>query len=268
MIGIAVWNFREGTTAERIAKFAELGFEAVSLLPREAVSVCRGESPQIEDAIEQYSLGVTIHGGMADSSGRVDGAGLLAEFELYLNWHRRTGRLASVSYDAACAKTDAGVVYRHSEMVPILRRMLEMSAGSGITVGVEDWPRDAGMHEQARELEAFEHYGILIDLGHMNMRIGNDTPNGPYPADAARAYIDAIRVPINELHIHNNDGVRDLHAPLESGTADLRRVWQMLKPRCGRAVLTFEVAPSMCGVPEEECVRSCAEALQSWRAQG
>lgn len=265
MTGIAVWNFRRGTTAERISRFAELGFEAVSLLPDDAVPMCRGERPEIDEAVERHSLGVTVHGGMAGSSGLVDESRLLSEFESYLDWHGRTGRLVSVSYDAASEKTGNGVRYRHAEMVPVLRRMLEMSAGSGITVGVEDWPRDAAMYEQAQELPEFGHYGILIDLGHMNIRIANDSPGSPYPADAARAYLEAIALPINELHIHNNDGARDLHAPVESGTADLGAVWRMLAPRCARTVLTFEVAPAMCGVPEWECVRSCAEAIRDWR---
>jgi sugar phosphate isomerase/epimerase len=260
LIGIATWNFSEGTLADRIDRFAGMGFEAVSLLASHAAAMSRGETPEVEEAIRASSLGVAIHGGMGNP---LDETALLADFEAFAEWHARTGALRTVNYDAASKSVDGQSVYDSDGMRSVLRKMLEMSKGAGYTVGVEDWPRDPEMLEPVADLLEFPHYGILIDLGHMNMRI--NAVDSPYPMQRAQTYLDNIKLPINELHIHNNDGVRDQHAPLDLGTADFRAVAQMLKPRCARTLSTTEIAPQLCGLDDEVCIHASGEALALWR---
>ncbi len=160
---------------------------------------------------------------------------------------------------------DEGVARQKSPRAKELLRMLQESGGAGFTVGIEDWPRDPSMLEKVSDLLGFPHYGILIDLGHMNMRIANTAAGGPYPVEAARAYLDSITLPINELHIHNNDGVHDQHAPLDCGTADFRALSQLLKARCTGTVFTTEIAPQLCGLSEDVCIDGSKAALATWR---
>jgi sugar phosphate isomerase/epimerase len=263
VIGIATWNFVDGTLAERIDRFAGMGFEAVSLLARHAAEMARGETPDVEEAITANSLGVAIHGGMMSKAGSLDESALLSDFEAFLDWHSRTGALNTVNYDAASVCVEGQSVYDAKGMRSVLGKMLEMSNGAGFTVGVEDWPRDAEMLEAVADLLKFNHYGVLIDLGHMNMRI--HATEAPYPIDRAQAYLDDIRLPINELHIHNNDGAHDQHCPLDRGTADFDVVARMLRPRCASTLFTMEIAPQLCGLSEEVCIEGSVAALARWR---
>lgn len=265
MIGVATWNTTEGTLAYRIYRYADLGFEAVSLLPIHALAMCRGETPDVEEAITANALELTIHGGLAAMDKPIDESALLSEMEEFLEWHSRTGALRSVTYDAARKRENGEAVYDSEGMHSVLRKLLEMTKDAGVSVGVEDWPRDGKMLAPVVDLLQYPHYGILIDLGHMNMRIGNDKPGFAYPIDAARKYLDDIAIPVNELHLHNNDGVGDLHAPLETGTADFLALAALLKPRCPRAISTVEIVPRFCGISDEDAVQAAGKALKLWR---
>lgn len=239
-----------------------MGFEHVSLLAAHAAAMARGETPDVDEAIDSNSLGVAIHGGMA-VKGTMDESALLADFEAFLEWHSRTGALRTVNYDAASKCVEGQPTYDSEGMHSVLKKMLELSKGTGVTVGVEDWPRDPEMLKPIVDLAEYPHYGILIDLGHMNMRIEATEP--PYPVDLARAYLDNITLPINELHIHNNDGAHDQHCPLDRGTADFRVLAEMLRPRCANTLHTSEIAPQLCGLSEAVCLEGSRQVLALWR---
>lgn len=267
MIGVATWNTTEGTLAERIRRYGEMGFDAVSLLPSHALAMCRGEAPDVEEALTAHALALTIHGGMAGMDKPIDESALLADMEAFLKWQARTGALRSINYDAAKRHENSEVVYDSDGMHSVLNKMLQMTKDAGVTVGVEDWPRDPKQLAPVADLLQYPHYGILIDLGHMNMRICNDKPGFAYPIDAARKYLDDITIPINELHLHNNDGVGDLHAPLDTGTADFLALAALLKPKCDRdrTISTVELVPRFCGITDEDAVQATAQALKFWR---
>lgn len=268
LIGIATWNFQERTLAERIERFARMGFNAVSLLAGDAAVMCRGETPDVEEAILRLNLGVAIHGGLAQGGKPIDEVALLADFEAFTRWHTRTRALRTVNYDAASARDqDRNVVYHAEAMASALRWMLDVSNGAGFTVGVEDWPRTDEQLMDVADLCDISHYGILIDLGHMNMRIrgANDSPL-EFPVQNAQMYLDNIKLPVNELHIHNNDGAHDLHAPPTVGSADMRVLASMLKPKCPGCVSTIEIVPRFCGITEQEGIDASAQALELWKA--
>jgi len=141
-----------------------------------------------------------------------------------------------------------------------------MSAGANFSVGVEDWPRDAEQSAFVDHLRAYPHYGMLLDLGHMNMRIRKaGDADRPFPIEAARSYLDRFELPINELHVHNNDGKRDLHAPPTSGTADLAAVAGMLVEKGVNCISTIEIVPAWCGLTEEQGWQAARDALDFWR---
>lgn len=267
LIGLATWNFAEGTLAERIDRSVEMGCNAVSLIRRDASALCRGETPDVEDAIVRHSLPVTIHGGLAPKGEHIDREALLADFKSITQWQARTGALAGISFDAANVRTDSGVWEPQVEaMHGVLKEMLVISAGAGFTVGIEDWPRTAEHNRAVEDLMSFRHYGMLLDLGHMNMRIRKNTdPSARFPIDAAREYLDRITVPINELHVHNNDGIGDLHTPPTTGTADLTAVASLLAAKGVGCISTIELVPAWCGLTEEQGWEAVPEAIEFWR---
>lgn len=265
LVGIATWNFREGSLARRIERFAAMGFDAVSLIGSDGAALCHGAMPDVEEAILKHSLAVAIHGGLLSGEGRVDKEALLADFEQFLKWNERTGALHTVNYDAAAVRTDdGGCRYLAEEMRSVLAAMLARSNGAGFSVGVEDWPRDREQMAEVSQLAAYAHFGILIDLGHMNMRVRSGG-GGEFPAKAAQSYLDAISLPVNEIHVHNNDGTRDMHAPPMSGSADLVAVADMLRRKGATCISTIEIVPGWCGLTEDEGWSAARESLRFWR---
>lgn len=266
-VGIATWNYHEGTLADRIRRFAAMGFDAVSLSPGDASALCGGLTPDVEEEILSRGLAVTIHGAFTPGGNTTPDEVLLAEFQSYVGWHARTGLLYSVNYDAAgLCGADGEWEYDARTMRRVLRQMLSASNGSGVSVGVEDWPRTRDQLESVADLRAYPHFGILIDLGHLNLRVREGGPPGDdFPLKAARGYLDAVDLPINEVHVHNNDGVRDRHAPPTRGTADLAALAGILRRKGAHCVSTVEIVPAWCDLSEEQGVEAAREALDFWR---
>ncbi len=266
LTGIATWNYREGSLAERIVRFARMGYNAVSLSAGDACALCRGSAPDVDKAIAEHDLAVAFHASFMEAGAPIPPERLLDEFDSYVRWNERTGALHTVNYDAAMVKSETGEVEYNAEfMRPLLRKMLSMSNGAGFSVGVEDWPRNREQFEDVSELTAYSHYGILIDLGHLNMRIREPDDADEFPVDAARRYLDRITLPINELHVHNNDGLKDRHAPPESGTADMAALAQMLRRKGARCISTIEIVPAWCGLNEQQGWDAAKRALEFWR---
>lgn len=266
IIGIATWNYREGTLAQRIDRFAEMGYTAVSLSAADARALARGETPDVEAAIRRHDLAITIHAGLAPKGEPLQHDAILADFSLFAQWHKRSGALVSINYDAAKLQTGDGKwEFQSAAMVRALEDMLEMSVAAGFSVGVEDWPRDAEQSAIVDHLRKYEHYGVLIDLGHLNMRIPKPGGDGSFSIDAAREYLDRFDLPVNELHVHNNDGKADLHAPPTTGTADMAAIAKLLIEKGVNCVSTIEIVPAWCGLTEEQGLLAAREALDFWR---
>jgi sugar phosphate isomerase/epimerase len=267
LVGIATWNFGEGSLAERIDRFAGMGYNAVSLIARDARALCTGQTPEVEEALARHSLPVAIHTGLAPTGEPVQAEALLADFELFTAWHARTGALVTINYDAAKLKVGDGWEYQTEAMVGVVGEMLRISDGAGFRVGVEDWPLNAEQLHEAEELRAYPHYGMLIDLGHLNFRVRKsiDYFDSPFPIEAVKEHLDRMELPVNELHVHNNDGKRDLHAPPTTGTADLAAVAALLKAKGVQCISTIELVPAWCGLTEEQGWLAAREALGFWR---
>lgn len=261
-IGIATWNFAGGTLAERIVHFAGMGFDAVSLIAREAVELAGGKLPEVEATIAHHGLKITAHGGLAPRGEPVDPRQVLTDFRSLVAWQERTGALATVNFDAA--KTPEGE-RRVDEMHEVLEEMLSISEGAGFTIGIEDWPLTPDQLAPIDDLREFSHFGVLLDLGHLNLRLrkGGD-PADAFPSATAREQILAIDLPINELHVHNNDGTRDMHAPPDSGTADLPGVAQALVHKGIDCISTIELVPAWCGLTDQEGMERASQAMRFW----
>lgn len=265
LIGIATWNFSQGTLAERIDRFAAMGYNAVSLIFSDACAMSRGEAPDVEEALDRHSLAVTLHGGLAPTKELLQTDALLADFESFVRWQARSGRLVSVNYDAAKIRTERGFEYQSEAMHDVLAKMLELSNGAGFTVGVEDWPRNSEQFAFVEDLTRYPHYGMLIDLGHLNIRLERaDGQDQSFPAEVARKHIDRMPLRVNELHVHNNDGKRDLHAPPSVGTSDVRALAKILKSKGVDCISTIELVPAWCGLTEDQGWQAAEEALSFW----
>ena len=72
--------------------------------------------------------------------------------------------------------------------------------------------------------------------------------------------------PIYEIHLHNNNGVEDLHCFLDDGNLDMKMIANVLKHIGFDGVLTIESAPGLkfqCAYSESD--RRILENYELWK---
>ena len=73
--------------------------------------------------------------------------------------------------------------------------------------------------------------GLCLDVGHANCSVSQTPP---------LEWIEPMRPHLRHVHIHNNEGDRDLHSPLGSGTIPMEQVLDTVLEACPRASFTVE----------------------------
>ena len=71
---------------------------------------------------------------------------------------------------------------------------------------------------------------ICLDVGHANV----------YSETSVEEWIGALGARIGHVHLHNNSGIRDEHAPLNAGNMDMRCVFEKLDRCAPEAVISIE----------------------------
>lgn len=87
---------------------------------------------------------------------------------------------------------------------------------------------------------------ICLDLGHANTSASHEPPE---------QWLRACAGYLSHVHLHNNDGVHDLHAPVFEGTMDALSLLKTLGALCPEASVTLELS-------------SCRESVEWLLAQG
>jgi sugar phosphate isomerase/epimerase len=266
-IGIAVWNFEGEHLGPKLRMFAEMGYTAASINNSLMDTLSADDEAEATDIAEEYDLQLTVHGGLIRPGEPVDEHLVMSRAERTLRWHERTGRIVCTSYDVPSVQVREGV--KRKDPAPILditRELLDLFAGSGVRVLLEDCPLDL---EAARLFEGwtveYPHLGMLADLGHMNIRLREHESDRPLQPGAVETYLKAIPWEIVELHVHSNDGSRDQHAPPYAPNADLPTAAKVLREIGFDGVSTIELVPAWCGMPAEEIMPACRRSLEYWR---
>ena len=73
---------------------------------------------------------------------------------------------------------------------------------------------------------------LCLNLGHANTTASRRPPV---------QWLRACAPYLSHVHLHNNDGVRDLHAPLDQGAMDIAGLLGELSALCPRATVTLEL---------------------------
>jgi len=256
--GIAAWNYQEpgvGLPA-LVASFLDEGFDAVSLQAHHLARMDRAEAREVAALLARRSAACTLHSNFelttpADVDAAMDLLG---------------GSLRSLTFDAAMAVDSRGTFYDAPRMAALLRHVEQVSRGTGLRFGVEDFPLDADAlawyRESLEPLLECPRFGMLIDVGHLNLR------RHAHPYFRGRSvgdYLAAAPLPVVEVHVHDNTGERDQHGHLGFGNIAFEEVAAGLRRIGFEGVSTIEIAPSFHGSTPAESRPRARESLARWR---
>ena len=265
-IGIAVWNFEGDDIAAKLRMFAEMGYTAASINNRSLDLLSDEDESRIAETADEHDLALTFHGGFTDES--QDSQVAVRRAERIARLHERTGRVACTSYDVPGTPVPGCCSRKEPERIlGMLEDVLRTMNGTGVKVLLEDCPlyaEDAVRIDGLRE--RYPHLGVLIDLGHMNLRL-REPRHDPRPLDpgAVEAYLRRVPWEIAELHVHSNDGTRDQHAPPYAPNADMAEAARVLREIGFDGISTIELVPKWCGLPDDEIEDACRRSLEHWR---
>ena len=251
---IATWNYLEpgAGTLGLIEQFADVGFDAVSFLPRQILQLDDRQREGLKSLLEARSLAATVHG----------------NFELT---GEQVAELLDVLGEALrCLTMDALTDHDHGvrrfnarAMAELLGEIEARSRGTDLRFGVEDFPLDGEtIEEHRRDLQpllACPRYGMLIDVGHMNIR-RHGADSGSVQECLARA-----PRPVIEVHLHDNAGQKDSHGHFGFGNIRFEDVASGLAAIGFDGVATIEIGPSLHGSTPSASRPRVAESLAVWR---
>ena len=119
-----------------------------------------------------------------------------------------------------------------SRSVLVWKRLMR-EAPETLTVCLENVmePDETMLLEILRQVDS-PQLKLCLDLGHANTAASRKPPV---------QWLRACALYLSHVHLHNNDGVRDLHAPLDQGAMDIAGLLTELSALCPRATVTLEL---------------------------
>lgn len=251
--GLAIWHYPHRTIAQNVRFFAKNGFEALSLNGNRFVSALqRGEGEEIASAVKESGTVLTVHYCLPRSHNENDVAAFYNGIDLIEDWNQKHRLISVLSFDVLQPIRDNIGAYIDYVMMHT----------EDCRVALEDFGLTPQERAQIAHLKGDPRFGYLVDIGHMYIRLCGKNQSGkalftnrpdecpptekPDLAAFERAFASK-EFPIFEIHLHNNDGVRDHHLFLEEGTLDVAVIARLLNNFEG--ILTIESAPGF----EFEC---------------
>ncbi|MBN1485709.1 MAG: sugar phosphate isomerase/epimerase [Chloroflexia bacterium] len=223
--------------APALAQQQRLGLEIGDLAdPNLLEGDWRPRWQEIAPLLQGLEGGLSLHGPRSELNPGLRDQGLVA-------FCRRRYRLAL----GAAAEIGAGSIVFHTGFNPLIRapgfderwirrsadfwrELAQEAAEAGLQVLLENvWePQPELLRDLVREVGA-PNVGACFDVGHANV----------YSRRPASEWASCLGRSLRYVHLHNNDGRRDSHAPLEEGTVDFSQLLPQLaiSPQPPRLVL-------------------------------
>jgi len=256
--GVAVWNWHEPPQAltDFVAELATEGFEAVSVQPRQVLDLGEGELADLNALLDEHGMPVTVHAA----------AGTFTAELLHGLLDCLGARLYATTFDGIMSWAPSGRRWDAAQMVQTLLMVERVGAETGVRYGIEDFPIDAtALAEFADDLAPVRdnsRWGMLVDLGHLNLRRHDAEYFGRL---SVAENIARLPAPVIEVHIHDNPGDRDLHMPLGTGTLDYAEAAGALRAAGFDGIATIEVCPGLHDRRPADVWATRAESLNLWR---
>lgn len=271
--GLAIWHYPHRNDLENLRFFAKNGFEGVSMHGRAMAKVGMNEelSEAFASVIKETNLVLTAHSKLPLSHSEEEVAIFKRDIDAIAKWQKKYGLLEVLSFDVAQEVRD--------HVMPYIEYVLQYEQFGKIAL--EDFGVTEDERAQIEPLKGNKRFGYLLDLGHMNIRIHgiNAEPinlfrNSPSecPQTEKPAYAEFLQAfrskefPIFEIHLHNNDGIGDLHNFLEIGTIDMKDIARILKEMDFQGVVTIESVPRLQGYHYPESDEKILETFAYWQS--
>lgn len=251
---IALWNYGENQV-ENARLFREAGFEAFSFLGR----YFDDHTPAMDEAtaacVEALRAPMTIHHRLPDPQRPEETMAFLRHMEHIRRWQEAYGLLTGLTFDCT---------YAPAALAPILDRVLDLFAFSGVFLACEDHPLTAEEMAQFPRLDRpGVDFGLLLDAGHMNVRLHGR--EGARDEQVARE-LSRLPLPVREIHLSGNFGARDEHLAPEEGNFPMRAFIRGLREIGFDGLATIERVPRNedAWVSRGRAARSMAWFAEQW----
>lgn len=254
--GLAIWHYPHRTLVENVRYFSQR-LDSVSVLGFHFLDACRldGGAALYEALCERRPV-FTVHHKLPSSHDAEDVEGFNEEIALCAHWQKQYGLLTTLSFDVPQDIRD--------NIYPYLRTVLQAFEGEKTRIAIEDFGLTNAEMRQLEPLRGNERFGFLLDIGHLTMRLNDshwapgktlfnfsrlECPSRELGTPVTRAdcreAIASKPFPIVEIHMHTNDGVRDMHWFLDEpgGVVDVQMMADLLNELHYDDVLTIESAP-------------------------
>ena len=231
--GVAIWNYA-GDAIENAHKFADAGFDAISWnAPLFVGRYTDKDRERVAEYISNSGQYLTMHNFLPSPYDPAEIASARHDWRVLSEWHQRYGLLRGMTFD---------FVHPHEDQLPLLAECLTIFRGQGVFFACEDTPLHARTMEKfAKYLTPEDDFGILIDLGHLNIRQWKMELHEP--EDFERMFRN-LPLPVRELHVHDNKGRQDEHRELGAGNLPLADVVRAVKAIGFDGIVTVEIVNS------------------------
>ena len=250
--GLAIWHYPHRAMVDNIRYFASLGLDSVSVHGAQFVNAIAdpATSDAIALAVRETGVVFTVHYCLPRKHDPEAVAVFEAGISAIAAWQRTHGSIAVLSFDVPQPIRGGVGIGGYVDFV--------LETVPDCKVAVEDFGLNATEREQIVHLKGDPRFGYLVDIGHLFIRLRCRNQSGKalfthapdeHPVCEApdssvfKAAFESKEHPIFEMHLHNNDGVDDLHWFLEQGSMDVPAVARALKEMEFDGVLTVESAP-------------------------
>ena len=250
--GLAIWHYPHRNMVENIRYFAAWGLPSVSVHGAQFVNAIADPamSEAIAAAVSETGVVFNVHYCLPRSHEPEAVAVFEAGIGAIANWQRAHGTITVLSFDVPQPIRSGRGIGDYVDFV--------LDTVPDCRVAVEDFGLTADERSQIQHLKGNPRFGYLVDIGHLFIRMRGQNQSGKAlftnspdehiavdapTAENFAAALDSKDFPIFEMHLHNNDGVSDVHWFLEEGSMDVPAVAQALQARGFDGVLTVESAP-------------------------
>lgn len=226
---VTVWNY-PGDRLENAYKLHALGFDAVSWLGEDFEQMTEEQDERLVAMLKETGMQFTVHSRLPDPDKPEKCEEFRKEIKRAVAWQEKYGLMYSYTFD---------VWYDPERTLPYLGEVLQAFRGTNTTLACEDIPLNKlQMKSFEKYLKPNDRFGILMDVGHMNIR--QRCIELVEPEDFISSF-QALPLPVVEVHLHDNLSYKDEHMYLGYGNLPLDAIIVGLKKKQFDGFATIEI---------------------------